>query len=115
MYVIGRGGFGKVWKVQCRKTNKIYALKVMDKSKILAKKSVNSVLNERYLLSQLCFPFLVNMNFAYQDSAKIYLVMDLLAGGDLRYHLCRIKTFSEEQTSILELIRIFHCLHNFKS
>ena len=51
MYVIGRGGFGKVWKVQCKKTKKIFALKVMSKSKILSKKSVNSVLNERYLLS----------------------------------------------------------------
>ena len=26
-YVIGKGGFGKVWKVQMKKTGKIYAMK----------------------------------------------------------------------------------------
>ena len=27
LYVIGRGGFGKVWKVNLKKTKKCYALK----------------------------------------------------------------------------------------
>ena len=52
-YVIGRGGFGKVWKVEYKKTKKTYAMKEMSKARILAKKSVNSVLNERKILSLL--------------------------------------------------------------
>ena len=43
--IIGKGGFGRVWKVVEKKSRKLYALKVMDKAKILTKKSVNSVLN----------------------------------------------------------------------
>ena len=43
--IIGRGGFGKVWKVVDKKTNKTFALKVMDKAKIMAKKCVQSVIN----------------------------------------------------------------------
>lgn len=39
------------------------------------------------------------MQFAFQDHENLYLVMDLLTGGDLRYHICRHKTFTEEQTS----------------
>ena len=46
-YVIGKGGFGEVWKVTEKKINKTYAMKVMDKAKILTKKSVQSVLNEQ--------------------------------------------------------------------
>lgn len=45
--------------------------------------------------------FIVNMQFAFQDYDNLYLVMDLLTGGDLRYHISRQKRFSEEQTSNL--------------
>lgn len=51
--IIGKGGFGRVWKVVDKKTRKLYALKVMDKAKIITKKSVNSVLNEREILCKL--------------------------------------------------------------
>ena len=37
--IIGRGGFGKVWKVQSRKYNKTYAMKEMSKTKIIDKKA----------------------------------------------------------------------------
>lgn len=50
-----------------KKTGQLYAMKQMNKSKIVAKKSIHSVLNERELLSQLKHPFLVNMSYAFQD------------------------------------------------
>jgi len=53
MYVIGRGGFGKVWRVELKKNKKQYAMKEMSKTRILAKKSVNSVLNEKKILTLL--------------------------------------------------------------
>ena len=61
LYAIGRGGFGRVWKVEEKKTRTIYAMKAMEKPRILAKKSVNSVMNERKLLCLLKHPFIVNM------------------------------------------------------
>ena len=45
--VIGKGGFGKVWIVEHRKSSKYYALKEMSKAKVISKRSVHSVLNER--------------------------------------------------------------------
>ena len=38
------------------------------------------------------------MQFAFQDRDNLYLVMDMLSGGDLRYHIARNRRFSEEQT-----------------
>jgi len=39
------------------------------------------------------------MQFAFQDFEHLYLVMDLLTGGDLRFHVSKYRKFSEEQTS----------------
>ena len=98
LYVIGRGGFGKVWKVNLKKTQKCYALKEMSKLKIIVRRSEKSIQNERELLSNLYHPFLVNMICAFQDYENLYLVMDLFKGGDLRYHIFLNKTFTENQT-----------------
>jgi serine/threonine protein kinase len=59
------------------------------------------------ILTQLNHPFIVNMYYAFQDRENIYLVMDLLNGGDLRYHICKHRRFTEEQTSkqILSFIK----------
>jgi serine/threonine protein kinase len=57
-YVIGRGGFGKVWKVEKKKEKKLYAMKEMHKGRIIQKRSVNSVMNEKKFLSQLNHPYL---------------------------------------------------------
>ena len=98
LYVIGRGGFGKVWKVNLKKTQKCYALKEMSKLKIILRRSEKSIQSERELLSNLYHPFLVNMICAFQDYENLYLVMDLFKGGDLRYHIFINKKFTESQS-----------------
>ena len=47
LHVIGKGGFSKVWKVKHKKSKLKFALKEMIKSKILANKSLFSVMNEK--------------------------------------------------------------------
>ena len=97
-YVIGKRGFGKVWQAIYRKSKEKYALKEMSKVKIIDRRSEISIMSERNLLSKLNHPFIVNMYFAFQDFWNLYLVMDLLTGGDLRFHIAHQKTFTEMQT-----------------
>ena len=97
-YIIGKGGFGKVWKIKHKKTSKFFALKEMSKLKIIERKSEHSINFEREILSKLHNPFIVNMYYAFQDNNNLYLVMDYLKGGDLRFHLTRHIHFSEEQS-----------------
>ena len=70
-------------------------MKIMSKVKIIRKNSIKNVLNEKSLLSKLHNPFLVNMVFSFQDVDNLYLIMDLLLGGDLRYHLNKHEVFNE--------------------
>jgi serine/threonine protein kinase len=46
------------------------------------------------------------MYYAFQDRENLYLVMDLLSGGDLRYHICRYRKFDEETTSKYLILNI---------
>ena len=114
LYVIGKGGFGRVWKIQSKKTNIKYALKEMSKLKIIDKKSEKSINSEREFLSKLNHSFIVNMHYAFQDRDNLYLVMDLLNGGDLRYHISRYRKFSEEQTRffIANIIYAIEYIHS---
>ena len=50
-YVIGRGGFGKVWKIEKKKEKKLFAMKEMHKGRVISKRSVNSVMNEKKFLT----------------------------------------------------------------
>ena len=73
----------------------------MSKAKIIDKKSVESILGEKNLLSELHHPFIVNMIYSFQDHEYLYLVMDLLPGGNLRYHISLKNTFNEKQIKFL--------------
>lgn len=93
---VGRGAFGKVRIVQKRDDRKLYALKYINKEKCSKMKAVHNVIQERQLLEQIKFPFIVNLQFAFQDDENMFMVLDLMLGGDLRYRLDRAGPLSEE-------------------
>ena len=69
-YVIGKGGFGKVWKVVFKKTQKVYALKEMLKVRIIDKKSEHSIKTERLILSKLHHPYIYIL---YHTNNNMYI------------------------------------------
>ena len=86
----------------------------MSKLKIVDRRSEESIMSERNLLSTLNHSFLVNMYFAFQDFYNLYLVMDLLTGGDLRYHISYKKIFTEQETKffIANMIIALEYIHS---
>ena len=117
--VIGKGGFGKVYRVRYKRNYKEFAMKEMSKAKIIEKNCVSSVLGERDILSKIHHPFIINMIFSFQDENNLYLVMNLFTGGDLRYQMNIIHNFSEEQSKFfmaclilgLEVIHANNIIH----
>ncbi|TFK76139.1 kinase-like protein [Pluteus cervinus] len=114
--LIGRGTFGKVFQVRKRDTKRIYAMKVLSKKEIVAKKEVAHTIGERKILQRsLESPFLVGLKFSFQTDADLYLVTDFKSGGELFWHLQREQRFSEERARfyIAELILALEHLHKY--
>ncbi|KAF9343344.1 hypothetical protein BGX26_005880 [Mortierella sp. AD094] len=93
--VIGKGSFGKVRMVERRETGKVYALKYISKEQVIKMEAVRNILRERQILESVDHTFVVNMRFAFQDDEYMYMCMDLMMGGDLRFHMNR-RNFGED-------------------
>jgi len=98
--VIGQGSFGKVLLVSKKEEpnkGKVFAMKVLNKSTIIARNEVEHTKSEKSILMKLEFPFLVKLHYSFQTPDKLYFVMDYINGGELFYHLQKEKKFSEER------------------
>ncbi|KII85767.1 hypothetical protein PLICRDRAFT_44166 [Plicaturopsis crispa FD-325 SS-3] len=93
---VGKGAFGKVRVVQHKQTRELYALKYINKAKCVKMKAVANVIQERRLLEEIDHPFVVNLRYAFQDDENCFFVIDLMLGGDLRFHLERLGSLPEE-------------------
>ncbi|XP_021925102.1 serine/threonine-protein kinase 32B-like isoform X2 [Zootermopsis nevadensis] len=93
---IGKGSFGKVCIVQKKDCKRMFAMKYMNKSQCAEREALKNVLREVEILTTLEHPFLVNLWFSFQDEEDLFMVSDLLLGGDLRYHVQQEVTFSED-------------------
>ncbi|KAF5393779.1 hypothetical protein D9757_000228 [Collybiopsis confluens] len=114
--LIGRGTFGKVFQVRKRDTKRIFAMKVLSKKEIVAKKEVAHTIGERQILQRsLESPFLVGLKFSFQTEHDLYLVTDFKSGGELFWHLQKETRFSEERARfyIAELILALEHLHKY--
>lgn len=112
--VIGKGSFGKVMQVKKKDTNKVYALKSIRKAHIVNKMEVTHTLAEKFVLSKINSPFVVPLKFAFQSSEKLYLVLSFINGGELFYHLQKVRRFPliRAKFYICELISAIETLHS---
>ena len=80
---IGEGTYGNVKYAQHSETGTAYALKVMNKDYLVQRGMVEQVKTEIAILKQIKHPFIVNMHEIMSSRDKIFLVMELVTGGDL--------------------------------
>ncbi|KAM7074074.1 serine/threonine-protein kinase 32C isoform 2-T2 [Molossus nigricans] len=116
---IGKGSFGKVCIVQKRDTEKMYAMKYMSKHQCIERDEVRNVFRELEILQEIEHVFLVNLWYSFQDEEDMFMVVDLLLGGDLRHHLQQNVQFSEDTVRLyvcelalaLDYLRSQHIIH----
>ncbi|PNP47520.1 hypothetical protein TGAMA5MH_01341 [Trichoderma gamsii] len=115
--LIGKGTFGQVYQVRKKDTQRIYAMKVLQKKVIVQKKEVAHTVGERNILVRTATsdsPFIVGLKFSFQTPSELYLVTDYMSGGELFWHLQKEGRFDEKRAKfyIAELILAIQHLHN---
>ena len=69
--------------VRSKHNLRFYAIKVLNKDKVVRTKQVQHTNNERELLEVAVHPFIVNLWGTFQDSRNLNMVMDFIPGGEL--------------------------------
>ncbi|UYV75861.1 GRK6 [Cordylochernes scorpioides] len=85
--VLGKGGFGEVCACQVRATGKMYACKKLEKKRIKKRKGESMVLIEKTILQKVNSRFVVSLAYAYETKDALCLVLTIMNGGDLKFHM----------------------------
>jgi cAMP-dependent protein kinase regulator len=81
--ILGVGTFGKVWLVSHKRTGTAYALKQLSKREIIGHHQVEGVIREKNIMASLDHPFVVNLVSTFQDERNLYMLIELVQGGEL--------------------------------
>ena len=92
---LAHGSFGYVYKVENNGKSAIYAIKVIHKNTLATEPT--GAMTERHLLSTLSFPFLVNLQHAFQTQSYLCLVLDYCENGELSNYITDPPLLDEEQ------------------
>ncbi|XP_041065528.1 G protein-coupled receptor kinase 5 isoform X1 [Carcharodon carcharias] len=85
--VLGKGGFGEVCACQVRATGKMYACKKLEKKRIKKRKGETMALNEKQILEKVNSRFVVSLAYAFETKDALCLVLTIMNGGDLKFHI----------------------------
>mmetsp|Transcript_38515 Transcript_38515/g.48619 ORF Transcript_38515/g.48619 Transcript_38515/m.48619 type:complete len:477 (+) Transcript_38515:123-1553(+) len=115
LQVIGMGSWGKVvlaskkdvsksyknlFEARNEPVKKLFAIKIMNKNDLIRTNLCGHALSERNVLHSIAgHPFLIELQYAFQDDSKLYLAMEYCPGGDIFYKLNVGGVFTENQVS----------------
>ncbi|PFH34964.1 protein kinase, cAMP-dependent, catalytic chain [Besnoitia besnoiti] len=122
---LGTGSFGRVKSAKYLKSTSTnvddptqvpprVAVKLLKKAAIIKLKHVDHIINEKKILLALDHPLTVRCFGSFQDSRYLYLVMELVPGGEFFTHLRKAKRFDNDTARFYaaQIVDIFDYLHS---
>jgi serine/threonine protein kinase len=112
---IGKGGFGEVWKVVHKATNKTYVIKVIDKANIQKQNMVDQMNREIEIMYLVDHPHVLKLVNHFEDDDKFYLVLPYAAKGQLYTYLKKQQRFDQRTAAqfMRETVEAIRYLHSF--
>lgn len=111
---LGRGRFSVVHECVNKQTKEHMAVKIIDKSTVKSEEKV-LLRTEIAVLKLMDHPHIIRMHGLYETKDKIYIVMEMLKGGELFERIVGRPRFNEEDTAkllrpLLESVAYMHDL-----
>lgn len=97
--VLGDGNFAVVKQARLKNSNNEYAMKIIDKSKLKGKEHM--IENEIEIMKRCNHPNLVKLKEEFETVDEIYLIMELVKGGDLFDAITQSVKFSEKEAALM--------------
>uniref|UniRef100_A0A8C9TNE6 protein kinase C n=1 Tax=Scleropages formosus TaxID=113540 RepID=A0A8C9TNE6_SCLFO len=95
--LIGRGSYAKVLLVKLKRTERIYAMKVVKKELANDGEDIDWVQTEKHVFEQASnHPFLVRLHSCFQTESRLFFVIEYVNGRDLMFHMQRQRKLPEE-------------------
>ena len=91
---IGKGGFGRVYKVHHKLSNQYRAMKIIQ-CKSLSDQHSSTIKKEINILKNLDHPNIIKVYEFYQSEKYVYIINELCTGGELFDKIVDVKFFSE--------------------
>lgn len=94
-------------------TGNLYAMKILNKSQILAQNLVRYAKTERDVLTYTKHNFIIGLKYAFQTPEKLFLILDYASGGNMSRSLQKERKFTEERAKIYmaEILLAMEDLH----
>ncbi|KAJ3811807.1 AGC/RSK protein kinase [Lentinula aff. lateritia] len=80
--MLGKGDVGKVYLVREKKTDKLFAMKVLSKKEMIERKKIKRALTEQEILATANHPFIVTLYHSFQSEGYLYFCMEYCMGGE---------------------------------
>jgi len=97
--VLGTGAFSQVRLAESKESKELYAIKVIDKKALKGKE--DSLENEIRVLRRLHHPNIVELLEVHEEKTKVYLVMELVTGGELFDRIVEKGSYTEKDAADL--------------
>eukprot|EP01032_Pedospumella_encystans_P033552 gene33552-37920_t len=94
---LGEGTFGKVKYAVDTETNEAVAIKILDKEKIQKQNMGNQIKKEISIMKMVKHKYIVGMVEVLASKTKIFIVLELVTGGELFDKIVQVGKLSEEQ------------------
>jgi len=110
--VLGTGAFSQVRLAESKeRPGDLYAIKVIDKKALKGKE--DSLENEIKVLRRLDHPNVVKLLEAYESKSYVYLVMELVTGGELFDRIVEKGSYTEKDAAdlIKQVMSAVHYMH----
>ena len=89
-------------------------MKEISKVKAFLDNSLDTIITENNILKKIRHPLIANLYYSFQDKDSLFLILDYLPGGNLRYYLSNKTNFNENQIKFIisNIILAIEYIHN---